>query len=240
LRELADLCRAEQWATGHATDAPLDILATHLAWTWERVLEEGKVARDGSRALFHTGLFNLHLQPLYGLCTTDGDGRPALTSWVRAADPLVAGLPVSQATPAYFLTDPAAAVFDSRRPVVWNLEYLASQTAAAAAEPAHVSEHQQLLVLRSALENAVQAAGANWRLALPRPVRDSDGTLQVELVLPLCLDRPGVADVGVALSLDGARYIAHTVLPMAQVRCQTRVLTPLAPDWRADAMCPQP
>ena len=233
LADLASVADDEDWGAEHTK------LRTYLRHTWRRLVEERKViqdARDGHGAgAFHTGLFTSSRQPVYGFLQANSNpGRQpwVLREWATAASPRMSGIDVSAVTPAFYFDEPADVVFDRRLPVIPDVEHIVDDNVDRFPAELRQDAHRRRLLLEAAVKDAACAAAADWRVAVPQYYRTGvAGPGRVQLLLPMCLTRPGEPDLALALERTATHYRAHTVLTLDMAAANARLLSRPSAPW---------
>ena len=87
-------------------------------------------------------------------------------------------------------------------------------------------EYQLQTFLKGAIDNAKQRVRRNYKAAIPQYYRG-----RVQLLMPLCLSRPDVADLALVVDNHGAFYRAATCLTLDMAYNNARQLARPDRDW---------
>lgn len=127
--------------------------------------------------------------------------------------------------PANYFTDPADLIYDRRLSLVRNVEHIVERIERF---PPHYRDNPRRLVnaVDIAISRAEQRVIRNYKTAIPQYNRG-----RIQLLLPLCLDDPAVADVALVIGKEGAVYKGYTVLTLDMAYNNARLLTRPDREW---------
>jgi hypothetical protein len=89
-----------------------------------------------------------------------------------------------------------------------------------------MADYQLQTFLSGAVENAKQRVRRNYKAAIPQYYRG-----KIQLLLPLCLTQPDVADLTLVVENHGAFYLASTCLTLDMAYNNARQLARPDRDW---------
>lgn len=233
LDELAALAEPEDWDYRYVpTEHHKPILFNYLRYTYRRLAEEGKicVADDGSAIALNTGLVTPGQEPVFLYCTqnrlSDRSQPWHFHAWRRRGEydlTRFSTLPEM----AHYFDDPAKLVFDARKELRTNVEHIIDENRARFPAPYNTMDKYQLQTfLKGAIENATERVRRSYKTGVPQYHR---GRLQ--LLLPLCLTKPDVADLALVVEEHGAFYRASTCLTLDMAYNNARQLARPDRDW---------
>jgi hypothetical protein len=233
LDALAGLAEPEEWDYRRTeTDHHKPILFNYLRYTYRQLAEEGKiaVADDGAAISFNTGLVTPAQEPLflYSVQNRLQDCQQPwhFNAWRRQGEydlTRFAALPEM----AHYFSDPSQLVLDFRKELRVNVEHVISENRDRFPAPyATMAEYQLQTFLKGAIDNAKQRVRRNYKTAIPQYYRG-----RIQLLLPLCLSRPDVADLALVVDNHEAFYRAATCLTLDMAYNNARQLARPDRDW---------
>ncbi|GBF08260.1 hypothetical protein DAERI_330001 [Deinococcus aerius] len=239
LEELAQLAEPEDWSYQHVrTQEQYPVLLNYLRYTYKRLAEETRqrphqpkivTSDDGQAMTFNTGLVTPNQEAIYAFAAPNQrpDAQPwFLVSWSRRGEMRMnafSALPEM----AHYFDDPAVLVFDHRKELRTNVEHIISDNKERFPDPYRQMDNYQLQTfLQGAIMNAVERVRRNYKAAIPQYYWG-----RVQLLLPLCLTRPGVADLALVVEDLGAFYRASTCLTLDMAYNNARQLARPDRDW---------
>lgn len=230
---LAAMAEPEGWAYEHSeADHRKPILYNYIKYTYKRLAEEDKIAiADDGRALaFNTGLVTPSQEPIFCYCTPnnmpDNDVQWHFTAWKRKGDNSLSSF---SALPemAHYFDDPTVLVLDPRKELRVNVEHVIADNKDRFPEPYRsMDEYPLQTFLKGAIDNAKERVKRNYKTAIPQYYRG-----RVQLMLPLCIGSPGVADLALVVENHGAFYRASTCLTLEMAYNNARQLARPDKDW---------
>lgn len=230
-RQIQNLSRQvpEKWSFDNSDDN--SILKGYLEHTFQRVYEEGKLLLTRDYALFHTGLLNQYYQPLYAFFVPNL--VPERQDWYLDGffteyHLLNCGITELPARAEYF-TDPSDLVFDTSLEIIPQYEHIFDESDNAKRLPASVRESRMRVQLfDGALKQTRRMLEADYKTAIPQYYHHS-----IQLLLPICLESPGKADLALACvkTPDGTKYLGRTCLTLRMAYHNARLLARLDGSW---------
>ena len=128
---------------------------------------------------------------------------------------------------AHYFDDPSQLVLDGRKELRVNVEHVISENRERFPEPyLTMAEYQLQTFLKGAIDNAKQRIRRNYKTAIPQYYRG-----RVQLLLPLCLTKPAVADLALVVDNHDTFYRAATCLTLDMAYNNARQLARPDRDW---------
>ncbi|HCM1915562.1 TPA: DUF3825 domain-containing protein [Salmonella enterica subsp. salamae serovar 28:r:e,n,z15] len=233
LDALANLAENENWDYQSTTsDYPKPVLYNYLRFTYKRLREEGKIeiSDDAQYLTFNTGLVTNNQEPIFLLCNVNRNSTSIpwfFIGWKRRGEQDLSKfsrLPEM----ANFFDDPQYLLFDSRKDLRVNIEHIVEENKERFPDPYNQMDNYPLqTLLKGAIDNAKERVKRNYKTAIPQYY---DGKLQ--LLLPLCLNTPEVADLALVVEKQGNDfYRASTCLTLDMSYNNARLLARPDRDW---------
>lgn len=232
LDDLAQLAEDESW--DYARTSPSmhkPVLRNYLRYTYVRLAEENKIflSDNGELATFNTGLVTQGQESIYALFNRNHvpDHQPwFLTSWVRAGEHHLnrfGSLPPI----AHYFDDPSSLVFDARKELRVNVDHIVADNLERFPDAFRgMGQHVLVALLQGTIEQAKQRVSRNYKTAIPQYYRG-----RIQLLLPLCLSEPSVADLALVVENLGDFYRASTCLTLDMAYNNARQLARPDRDW---------
>jgi len=239
---LAGLAQPEDWNYRQATsEAAVPILRNYVVYTFRRAYYQDKVAfekKDGAPvSCFHTGLLTPHYEPIFGLFieqARDDRSQPwFLKGFYRESD---YQLMAFQKLPsrATFFDNPAQLLYNPEYEFRIQYEHIVNDHVDRF--PAHLrnDEARRTELVRQAVQHAKFRVGQNYKTAIPQfywGSRDPTEAGRLQLLLPLCLEDVGRADLALSVDLLGEVYRAATVLTLDMAYNNARLIARPDREW---------
>lgn len=233
LADLAKLAEGEDWEYHHAPSVrPLPILFNYIRYTYRRIAEENKIGlyEDGGFSSFNTGLVTPNQEALYASFQTNRvSGRQPwyFKGWFRRGEWELNKFPELPDLAHYF-DDPTCLVFDGRKDFRVNVEHIVVETPKERFPDPYKSMDEFAIqtVLKGAIDNARERVRRSYKAAIPQYYRG-----QVQLLLPLCLSNPRLADLALVVERHAMFYRASTCLTLDMAYNNARQLAKPDRDW---------
>lgn len=233
LDELAALAEPEDWDYRNTlTEFHKPVLFNYLRYTYKRLAEEEKLvlADDGSAIVFNTGLVTSTQEPIFCYCQVNRLPDRAepwhFHAWRRKGEYDLTRFSVLPEMAQYF-SDPSALVLDTRRDLRVNTEHIIMENKARFPEPYRsMADFQLQNFLNGAISSARERVRRNYKTAIPQYYKG-----QIQLLLPLCLTRPDVADLALVIESHETFYRAATCLTLDMAYNNARQLARPDRDW---------
>lgn len=238
LEDLSVLAEPEDWNYQHtSTSRKNPILYNYIQYTYTRLVQENKlqISNDGQYLTFNTGLVTVNQEPIFALCNVNRNNPKAgakfspwfFIGWKRKGEH---DLQKFDHLPemAHYFDDPSDLVFDCRKELISNIEHIISDNKDRFPEPyKNMPDYTLQIVLKGAIDNAKERVRRNYKTAIPHFYRN-----KVQLLLPLCLSKPGVADLAIVVeSNNNSTYRAATCLTLDMAYNNARQLARPDRDW---------
>jgi hypothetical protein len=241
LRELAGLAQPEDWNYRMATsEKELPILRNYVVHSFRRAHYQEDVAfseRDGKPvACFNTGLLTPHYEPIFGFFVEQTRDYPQpwfLQGFCRESDYRLMAFQKLPAKASYF-DNPAELVYDPTHEFRIHYEHIVNERVDRF--PAHLrnDEARRTELLRQAVQHAKFRVEQNYKTAVPQfywGSRDPKDPGHLQLLLPLCLEDVGRADLALSVDQFGEVYRAATVLTLDMAYNNARLIARPDREW---------
>lgn len=127
------------------------------------------------------------------------------------------------------MRDPAKLVYDSRKELVVNIEHMIQDNKARFPAPYNAMPDYNLQnYINGCINSTKEKLKRNYKLAVPQYFITT-GTIQ--LLIPLCLVQPDVADLAIVVEDYGTMYRASTCLTLDMAINNARLLARPDRDW---------
>lgn len=237
IEELANLVEAEDWNYHLQKEIYSDypILENYIRNTYVRLSREKKIAYSDDRqyCCFDTGLLSrAQLEPVYMQFCVNRNSQVDcywyFSKFFRRGESDVrryASLPDM----AFYWEEPSKLIFDSRKELVVNVEHIIQDNRNRFPEPySGQTDYQLQIAINGSIEAAKERLRRNYKIAVPQYFITA-GTIQ--LLIPLCLAKPNVADLALVVEDYGTLYRASTCLTLDQAINNARLLARPDRDW---------
>jgi len=240
LLTLAGLAQNEDWDYRNTTsDRPLPILRSYIVYTFRRAHQQGRVMEldaDGHRfACFNTGLLTPHFERIFGyfVVQTRSDlSQPwFLEGFYRESDHRLLKFQKLPARASYF-DHPADLLYDPRLDLRIQYEHIVNDQIERFPAWLQSDEQKRTEAVRQAVMQAEFRVEQSYKTAIPQfywPPYDVAGKLQ--LLLPLCLEDVGRADLALSVDRVGDVYRAATVLTLDMAYNNARLIARPDREW---------
>ena len=221
------------WENDHKTKFP--ILENYINNTYRRLATEKKIAfsNDKKSACFDTGLISrTQNEPIYMLFYENTN--PNVECYWHFAKFFKKGeieVKKFQKLPemAFYWEDPVKLIYDTRKELVVNSEHIINDNRERFPSPYDVMPDYNLkLYIDGCIKAAIEKVKRNYKIAVPQYFLTS-GTIQ--LLIPLCLSTPEVADLAIVVEDYGTMYRASTCLTLDMAINNARLLARPDRDW---------
>jgi len=230
--DLADLAEDEDWGyRKNSTDRPNPILLNYVLHTYQKLVEENKIALDriGQKLCFNTGLITDHQQDIYALFEPNRRENAApwyLLGWYPRSARELTGF-VELPGMAQYYDDPSALVFDARLELRVAIEHIIEENRERFPEP-YLSMDSYALqnLFRGAVEAAKVRVRRSYKTAVPQFYSN-----RPQLLLPICLSHPKVADLALVVERYDGYYRSATCLTLDMAYNNARLIARPDRDW---------
>jgi hypothetical protein len=233
LEELKSLAEIEDWDYQNTTTSyHLPILYNYIQYTYIRLSEEDKisVSDNGQYLSFNTGLVTPNQEAIFAFCTTNRNPDHSqpwfFQGWKRKGEYDMIKFDELPKIAHYF-DDPALLVMDYRLEVRSNIEHIVSENKERFPSPyCDMPDYGIQTIVKGAIENAIERVKRNYKTAIPHFHRG-----KIQLLLPLCLQDPNVADIAIVVQKHTNFYRASTCLTLDMAYNNARLLARPDKDW---------
>jgi hypothetical protein len=236
--QLQDLATAmaihEDWDYRHsANPRPNPILFSYLVHTFERLLEQSKIATEDDRACFNTGLVTPNQEEIFALF--EKNKRPDKQPWFfkgfrRESDRDLIWLAHLPDIATYF-DDPKELIYDQRVDLRPRYDHIIDDNPERFPPPYNdrsneETKHLLRNILEGAIEHAKRRIQRNYKTAVPQFYQ---GRLQ--LLIPLCITTSSKADLALVVERTQQAYTATTCLPLDWAYNNARLIARPDNEW---------
>ena len=214
---------------------PFPILYSYIHYTFKRLQEERKISetldpeRGQKIACFNTGLVTDYYDPIFAAfhenTNPDRDQPYVLIGFFTESQHPIT-LFAERPEMANYFTDPAELLYDRRVQLVKNVQHIIEDRLERFPEHLRSDLGRLSNALDIAISRAEQRVLRNYKTAIPQYNRG-----KIQLLLPLCLDDPKVADLALVVGKEGAVYKGYTVLTLDMAYNNARLLTRPDREW---------
>ncbi len=239
-KALRTLAENEDWDGRRAAITAADgsgprhpILRSYLIYTFARLKDEGKIAMgstNGHRfACFNTGLVTPLQEEIFALFEESRADSPSpwrLTGFHARSDRMLLVKFDKLPLLANYFDDPSVLLYDRRKELCIDVPHILQDNLGRFPESCRNNEYLARQLLESARAATQQRVYRNYKTAIPQFHRG-----EVQLLLPLCLERPDRADLALVVSRVGEQYRGDTVLTLEMAYNNARLLTRPDREW---------
>ena len=232
LSELESIAEPENWEYKHSPNQkPLPILYYYFHYTFERVREQDKIycSIDNKFSCFNTGLVTIHQEPIYALFSknTLPDKEPwRFVKFCRRGEYELSKFKELPDIATYF-EEPSDLVFDCRLDFRVNIEHIIEENRERFPEPfKSMDDYSLQIILTGAIENAKERIRRNYKVAVPQYYKQ-----QIQLLIPICLTKPNVADLALLVQRYEGNYRGMTCLTLDMAYSNARQLARPDTEW---------
>jgi hypothetical protein len=241
LLTLAGLAQNEDWTYRNtASDYPLPILRNYILYTFRRAHFQHKVSvletSDSRFGCFNTGLLTPHYERIFGyfVAQTRQDFHQPwfLEGFYRESDHRLMKFERLPERASYF-DEPSDLLYDHRLDLRIQYEHIVNDRIERFPLALQTDERRRTEALRQAVQHASFRIEQNYKTAVPQFYwpRDSGEAGKLQLLLPLCLEDVGRADLALSVDRVGAVYRAATVLTLDMAYNNARLIARPDREW---------
>ena len=206
------------------------ILRNYLNYTFARLQEERKVFEATDYSLFNTGLLDKYYEPIYSYFipnTATGTQKWELSGFYTAYQLVSLFKVYEKPLCANYFDNPADLVFDNRLELVVQYDHIFGDPENIERLPPDLRNNGMIKQLfDGAVNTAKVRIGANYKIAVPQYYR---GKLQ--LLIPICLHTPEIADLALACEKADDKYLGRTCLTLDMAYNNARLIAKPDGDW---------
>lgn len=239
LEDLADLAeKNDPWHNKNNPDSgPFPILRNYIRNTFQRLEEMNDgiaFSKDSKWASFNTGLVTENQEEIFAMFAAIP--HPMRQPWnlvgfKKASERIFVEQFGGDAPPlANYFDDPSVLLYDRRYKLIINIDHVMQNLGRF---PKHLQSNPYVArqLLTSAEATTRKRVYRNYKAAIPQYFRDKGGPGVVQLLLPICLEHPGKADLALAVQRSGGAYLGSTVLTLDMAYNNARLLARPDTEW---------
>ena len=232
LPELKELAEDEDWGYRTPAEQANPVLTNYISYTYKRLVQERKIgiSGDGQRLCFNTGLVTENQEEIFALFQPNRhDNAPQewfLIGWRQKSAHELSMFPKLPDLAQYY-DDPSILIFDSRLELRVNTDHIIEDNKDRFPAPYNTMETFALRnFLNGALDAAKMRVRRNYKTAIPQYYLG-----RPQLLLPICLSHPKVADLALVVERFNDHYRAATCLTLDMAYNNARQLARPDKDW---------
>ncbi len=234
---LSNMAQHEQWDYKGCNDK--SILYNYLCFTYDKLLEEGKIAisPDNMHMCFNTGLLNSHEVDIYAFFERNNNLQRKngqdwyLNGFRTSTDQDMRCFPCLPDIADYF-TNPSDFIFDKKLPLHIDYDHIIDDNIQRFMELGFSDKFIIQALLESAVKRITEKLKRNYKLAIPQYYTDkATGDSKIQLLLPLFLRQNNVADLALTVDKDQHCYIGKTILTLEWAYVNARRIVRPEVDW---------
>lgn len=240
LDRLAKLAEEEPWDYKHAkASESLPVLRSYLRYTFMRLTEMESgigVSREGSHATFNTGLVTPNQEEIYCLCRKNpvpGRHPWKLVGFKKSSErDMIDHFGSARPPLAHYFDDPSVLLYDRRLELYVAIDHV-MENIDRFPEAFQKNEFMARQLLAGAEATMAKRVSRNYKTAIPQFFRDRGGAGSVQLLMPICLENPGRADLALVVAKNeaGTAYRGETVLTLDMAYNNARLLCRPDVEW---------
>jgi len=239
LKILANLAEEEKWTFAKIeTSEPYRILQNYVAFTYNRIEEEGKFLVNGNNMCFNTGLLTQYHQEIIALLsryTGTFDYKWYLVGFFKSSDSKFTSIFKDIPLIADYAQDARELVYDRRLKIVVQKDHIIDDNFTRFQNAGYSNRALINALLDDAIRTMEMKLIRNYKLALPFYYHNTEtGEKKIQLLAPLYM---AGAPVKLAIVLDrrktgiGEHYEAITIIPVDLAYMNSRVIVRPEEEW---------
>jgi len=242
LLALAGLAQPEDWSYRNASsEKPLPILRNYIIYTFRRAHLQGRVPTvqegDSPFACFNTGLLTPHFERIVGYFVKqtrpDLPQQWYLDGFYRESDHRLLKFEKLPERASYF-DEPSDLLYNPRFDLRIQYEHIVNDRLERFPLGLQADERKRTEAVRQAVRHAEFRVEQNYKTAIPQyywPRSEGDDAGKLQLLLPLCLEDVGRADLALSVDRVGGVYRAATVLTLDMAYNNARLIARPDREW---------
>jgi Domain of unknown function (DUF3825) len=242
LLTLAGLAQPEDWSYRNASsERPLPILRNYIIHTFRRAHLQGRVPTiqegDSPFGCFNTGLLTPHFERIFGYFVKqtrqDLPQQWYLDGFYRESDHRLMKFEKLPERASYF-DEPADLLYNPRFDLRIQYEHIVNDRLERFPFALQADERKRTEAVRQAVRHAEFRVEQNYKTAIPQyywPKGEADDAGKLQLLLPLCLEDVGRADLALSVDRVGGVYRAATVLTLDMAYNNARLIARPDREW---------
>ncbi len=233
IKYLAEFAEQEDWSYHNSdSDTEYPILENYIKYTYKRLAEEKKVSysNDGENCCINTGLVTRNQEPIFMVFEENNldnvDPYWHFYKFLRKGEYELSKFPTLPEM-AFYLDDPTKLVYDVKKDLVANIEHIIEDNRDRFPEPYKTMNNFQLQnFIKGSIDNAKERVKRSYKTAVPQYYRNN-----IQLLVPLCLTDPKIADLALVVEDYGMMYRASTCLTLDMAINNARQIACPDRDW---------
>lgn len=237
IQQLSGLVEHEDWSyqTMPSPGTNLPILENYINNTYTRLAREKKIAysKDLKYCCFDTGLQSRTQQEPVYMMFQENTNPNVDCYWFFCRFFRRGEYDVNKFTKlpemAFYWDDPTKLIFDTRKELIVNIEHMIQDNKARFPAPYNTMPDYNLkLYINGCINSVKEKLKRNYKLAVPQYFITTGA---IQLLIPLCLAQPDVADLAIVVEDYGTMYRASTCLTLDMAINNARLLARPDRDW---------
>ena len=231
LDELASLAMAEKW---DYNNSPIGeghpILFNYIHHTFNRLQAEDNILEESDKCIFNTGLVTANQEGIFAYF--EPNKRQGATipwyfvGWRKESHRDLLNFTILPETANYFV-NPTELIYDTRCELRVNTDHIITDNISRFPDGMKEMDAYQLgNLLQGTINDAKKRVKRNYKTAIPQYF---NGKLQ--LLLPLCLQSKGNADLALVVEKENNIYRASTILTLDMAVNNARLIAKPDDEW---------
>jgi len=243
IENLAELAQPEEWDYLDEKTGGYPVLNSYIHQTFIQLLKEDKIeyARQNgieTYAAFNTGLVTVKQEEIFAYFEINRPSSPTYSylnlesqKWQfikfdRESDRIMTHF-IDRPKLANYFSSPTDLLYDVNRRLIPDFEHIVDDREDRFPDSfKSLSDDQIMERLRSSIESALKRVRRNYKTAIPQFYNGG-----IQLLLPLCLERPEKADLALVVARENEIYRANTILPLDWAYNNARLLAKPDREW---------
>lgn len=234
IEQLAEMAEEEEWTYKNTESySKYPILENYIQYTYKRIAEEKKVAFsiDDKMACFDTGLITRkQAEPIYILFSINMlDSIRSYWHFYKFARRGESDMKYFTKLPemAFYFDNPSRLVYDTKKELIVNIEHIIEDNKDRFPEPyKNMSDYALQNYLHGCIDRSIERVKRNYKIAVPQYYRNN-----IQLLIPLCVEKPNVANLAIVVEDYGTMYRASTCLTLDMAINNARLLANPDRNW---------
>lgn len=230
--DLVELAEPENWNyVNSISSRPNPVLTNYISHTYKRLVEQEKifVTQNGEKLCFNTGLVTPNQEEIFALFSVNRaqDKQPWFCNGWRKSNHHDLSVFSSLPDLAQYFDDPTALFFDARKELRINVDHIIEENKDRFPERYKSTLSFELRnLLNGALEAVKKRVRRNYKSAIPQYYQG-----RIQILLPICLSVPNVADLALAVERYHDHYRGSTCLTLDMAYNNARQIAKPDRDW---------
>lgn len=243
IENLAELAQPEEWDYLDEKTGGYPVLNSYIHQTFIQLLKEDKIeyaSQNGieTYAAFNTGLVTVKQEEIFAYFEINRPPSPTYSylnlesqKWQfikfdRESDRIMTHF-IDRPKLANYFSSPTDLLYDVNRRLIPDFEHIVDDREDRFPDTfKSLSDDQIMERLRSSIESALKRVRRNYKTAIPQFYNGG-----IQLLLPLCLERPEKADLALVVARENEIYRANTILPLDWAYNNARLLAKPDREW---------